>query len=132
MEVNIRGAVERETIYWSTLPSSVAPTQDDLRVTEEGAVALALAFVARYCGWRVVRVLQSRLGEGADWLMMNVARQYVVLEVGGTDEGRLESLLSAKMSQARNSLFARRGTPAACVVRFVEPRALLLSDHEPG
>jgi hypothetical protein len=109
----------------------VAATQDNLRVTEEGAVAIALALSARHCRWRVVRCLQSRLSEGADWLMIDAEERRVVLEVGGTDEGRLEALLSAKLGQARRSLFARHGTPAACVVRFADPRARLQSDHEP-
>jgi hypothetical protein len=128
--VAIQDAPEREEIRWSKLPAGVAPTQDDLRVTEEGAVAIALALSARRCRWRVVRCLQSRLGEGADWLMIDTAKRRIVLEVGGTDEGRLEALLSAKLEQARRSPFSRRGTPAACVVRFADPRALLRSDHE--
>lgn len=130
LDMALQGAHKREEIRWSKLPPGVAPTQDDLRVTEEGAVAIALALSARHCRWRVVRCLQSRLGEGADWLMIDAAERRVILEVGGTDEGRLEALLSAKLEQARGSPFARRGVPAACVVRFVEPRALLRSDHE--
>lgn len=130
LDVALHGAPEREEIRWSKLPAGVAGTQDDLRVTEEGAVAIALALSARHCQWRVVRCLQSRLGEGADWLMIDAAERRVILEVGGTDEGRLEALLSAKLEQARRSPFSPRGTPAACVVRFVDPRALLWSDHE--
>jgi hypothetical protein len=83
------------------------PTQDDLRVTEEGAVAIALALSARHCRWRVVRCLQARLGEGADWLMVDASKRRVVLEVAGTDEGNLRALQSAKMEQARSSIFAR-------------------------
>lgn len=131
LDATIHGAPEREEIRWSKLPTRVAPTQDSLRVTEEGAVALALALSARHCRWRVVRCLQSRLGEGADWLMVDASRRRVVLEVGGTAEGRLGALLSVKSEQARNSLCSRHGRPAACVVRFVEPRALLQSDHDP-
>lgn len=131
LDVTLDGALGREEVRWSKLPARVAPTQDNLRVTEEGAVAIALALSARHCRWRVVRCLQSRLGEGADWLMIDTAKRRIVLEVGGTDEGRLVGLLSAKMEQARNSLFSRHGTPAACVVRFADPRALLQSDHEP-
>ena len=127
----IHGAPEREEIRWSKLPDSVAPTQDALRVTEEGAIAIALALSARHCRWRVVRCLQARLGEGADWLMIDASKRRIVLEVGGTDEGSLGALLSVKTEQARGSIFARHGRAAACVVRFVEPRALLQSDHEP-
>jgi hypothetical protein len=130
LDANVDGAPKREEIRWNKLPVRVAPTQDDLRVTEEGAVALALALSARQCRWRVVRCLQSRLGEGADWLMVDASKRRVILEVGGTDEGHLDALLSVKMGQARRSPFSRHGKPAACVVRFVEPRALLASDHE--
>lgn len=131
MDTTIHGTREQVELRWSKLPATVAPTQDDLRVTEEGAVAIALALSARYCRWRVVRCLQARLGEGADWLMLDAMKRRIVLEVGGTDEGSLGALLSAKTEQARGSLFARHGRPAACVVRFVDPRALLQSDHEP-
>jgi len=131
LAATVHGALEREEILWSKLPARVASTQDDLRVTEEGAVAIALALSARHCRWRVVRCLQSRLGEGADWLMADASERRVVMEVGGTDEGSLGALLSVKMEQARSSIFSRHGRPVACVVRFVEPRALLQSDHEP-
>jgi len=131
LDATIHQASLREEIRWTRLPARVASTQDILRVTEEGAVAIALALSARHCRWRVIRALQSRLGEGADWLMVDGANQRIVLEVSGTDEGHLGPLLSMKMEQARNSIFARRCRPAACVVRFVEPRALLQSDHEP-
>ena len=132
MSTSVCGDDAPEVIRWKRLGLRVAPTQDDIRVTEEGAVALALALCARHCGWRVVRILQSRLGEGADWLMADGSKRRVVLEVGGTDEGNVAALLTRKLEQARNSRFARRGArPAACVVRFVEPRALLESDDGP-
>lgn len=131
LDATVHGVSEWEEIRWSRLPAGVASTQDHLRVTEEGAVAIALALSARHCRWRVVRCLQSRLGEGADWLMADAFERRVVLEVGGTDEGSLGALLSMKAEQARSSIFSRSGKPAACVVRFVEPRALLQSDHEP-
>jgi hypothetical protein len=131
LDATVHGAPAWEEICWSKLPARVASTQDDLRVTEEGAVAIALALSARHCRWGVVRCLQSRLGEGADWLMVDPSKRRIVLEVGGTDEGSLGALLSVKTKQARSSIFSRHGRPAACVVRFVEPRALLESDHEP-
>ena len=131
LEATINGAARREGIHWTKLSPDVAATSDELRVTEEGAVAIALALSARHFQWRVVRCLQSRLGEGADWLMLDASKRHVVLEVGGTDAGRLNALLAVKMDQARRSMFSRRSVPAACVVRFVEPRALLTSDHEP-
>jgi hypothetical protein len=128
LDATVHGAPEREAIRWSKLPATVARTQDDLRVTEEGAVAIALALSARHCRWRVVRCLQARLGEGADWLMADASERRIVLEVSGTDKGSLGALLSVKAEQARSSILARRGRAAACVVRFVEPQALLQSD----
>ena len=131
LDARIHGVPQQEEIRWTKLPSEVAATQDVIRVTEEGAVAIALALSARHCGWRVIRILQSRLAEGGDWLMADASNRRIVLEVGGTDQGNLASLLSMKMEQARSSIFARRCRPAACVVRFAEPRALLQSDHDP-
>ena len=127
LDATVHGEPQRQELRWSKLPATVAPTQDDLRVTEEGAVAIALALSARHCRWRVVRCLQARLGEGADWLMVDASQRRIVLEVGGTDEGSLGALLSQKAEQARSSIFSRHGRPAACVVRFAEPRALLQS-----
>jgi hypothetical protein len=75
LHTRVDGTVEREEIRWSKLPASVATTQDTLRVTEEGAIAIALAISARRCDWRVVRCLQSRLGEGADWLMIDASQR---------------------------------------------------------
>lgn len=131
LNTTMEGKHEREELRWRKLPARVAPTQDDLRVTEEGAVAIALALSARHYRWRVVRCLQSRLAEGADWLLADPSNRRIVLEVGGTDEGNLERLLTAKKNQARSSILSRRSKAAACVVRFVEPRALLWSDDDP-
>lgn len=129
-DVIVDGVPLSEEIRWLKLPARVAQTQDELRVTEEGAVALALALSSRHCRWRVIRCLQSRLGEGADWLMADAEDRRIVLEVGGTDAGNLRALLSAKLDQARSSLFARHAVPAACVVRFTGPQARLESDHD--
>jgi hypothetical protein len=106
--------------------------EDFNRVTEEGAEAIALALAGSMCAWRVIRRLQSRLSEGADWLLSNERNgASLVLEVGGTDQGELKALLARKIDQARRSPFSERGRPAACVVRFLEPRAILWSEDEP-
>jgi hypothetical protein len=71
-----------------------------------------------------VRRLQSQLGEGADWLLEEAGtKRRIVLEVSGTDEGPFERRVREKSRQA--ALAALRGAPAACVVRFLEPKALL-------
>jgi hypothetical protein len=81
---------------------------------------------------QVERRLQSRRAEGADWLLLDRSTgSKVVLKVGGTDEQDLNALLARKIEQAKRSPFSSRGTPAACVVRFLEPRAILWSDDGP-
>ena len=101
-------------------------------MTEEGAEALALAVACSHRAWRIERRLQARLAEGADWLMFDQSTgSEVILEIGGTDEQDLVSLFARKIAQARRSPFASVGTPAACVVRFLEPSVKLWSDDEP-
>lgn len=100
--------------------------EDFNRVTEEGAEALALALTGRRCGWKVKRRLQSRLSEGADWLIGS-GGQNVIVEVGGTDEGDLEMLYKRKVTQAQGASWPKGTARAACVVRFVEPKALFWS-----
>jgi hypothetical protein len=93
----------------------IALSEDINRVTEEGAEAVALALVGTARSWRVVRRLQSRLSERADWLLVDPkTKSKVVLEVGGTDEGELRPLLVRKIQQARRSPFSERGRAAAC------------------
>lgn len=119
-------------VQWRQLPSTVAPNEDDLTATAEGAMGIALALAARHWKWRVLRRLCSRLAEGADWLMVDASNAQIPFEVGGTDEGDLDALLRRKSVQARESPFARRGRAAAGVVRFVDARAVLWrSNDEP-
>jgi hypothetical protein len=81
---------------------------------------------------QVERRLQSRRAEGADWLLLDRSTgSKVVLKVGGTDEQDLNALLARKIEQAKRSPFSSRGTPAACVVRLFEPRAVLWNDDGP-
>jgi hypothetical protein len=102
-------------------------------VTEEGAEAIGLAVATSRGIWRVRRRLQARLAEGADWLMVDASTgATIVLEIGGTDEEALASILARKIRQARCSPFSERGTPAACVVRFLEPSVALVVDDGPG
>jgi hypothetical protein len=109
------------------LPATVAATEDQNEATRDGAMGIALALAHRHRQWRVVRRLQAVLREGADWLLKDQAETLFVLDVKGTDEGSL--LISEALLQARNSIWARRATPAACVVRFLEPRAILQVDE---
>ena len=51
---------------------------------------------------------------------------------GGTDDGNLETLYRRKVSQARAASWPKQTLRAACVVRFVEPKALFWRSDEPG
>jgi len=100
------------------------------RVTEDGAECLALLIAGLHCRWRALRRQQWRLGEGADWLVQELpSGREVVLEVSGTDAGPFEPRIRKKKAQA---MLANPGGPAAaCVVRFLEPKAALWSDDGP-
>ncbi|MBK9264458.1 MAG: hypothetical protein IPM54_32240 [Polyangiaceae bacterium] len=122
----MRGKDLREALKWKEIPLQLAQMEDFNRVTEEGAEALALALTGRRGGWKVKRRLQSRLSEGADWLIGS-GGQNVIVEVGGTDEGDLEMLYKRKVTQAQGASWPKGTARAACVVRFVEPKALFWS-----
>ena len=128
----LRGAALDEELQWRPRSAEAAAYEDVNRVTEEGAEAIALSLACSRCSWRVERRLQSRLAEGADWLMRDVTTgASVVLEVGGTDVQDRAALLGRKIEQARRSPFAAYATPAACVVRFLEPSVELWTDDGP-
>ena len=77
-----------EQLQWRQRDRSAALYQDMNRVTEEGAEAIALALACSRGGWRVQRRLQSRMAEGADWLLRDATTgATLLLEVAGTDEG---------------------------------------------
>jgi hypothetical protein len=125
----LRAEVVDEELRWQAEGIPRAPYEDMNRVTEEGAEAIALALACGKCSWRIRRRLQSRLCEGADWLLTEPSSgRTMVLEVGGTDERDLATLLRVKLEQARRSPFSARGTPAACVVRFFDPSVIFWSD----
>lgn len=115
-----------EEVRWPVLSPTDAMTEDQNEATRDGAMGIALALAHRHRRWRVVRRLLSKVGEGADWLLEDQTKTRFVLEVKGTDEGGLR--ISVALVQARSSRWARRATPAACVVRFREPRAIFQTD----
>lgn len=127
---SMRGNELREAVLWKERSAELAEMEDFNRVTEEGAEALALALTGRRCGWIVRRRLQSRLSEGADWLMASGAHN-VIVEVGGTDDGDLEALYRRKVSQAEEASWPKRTMRAACVVRFMDPKVLFWRSDEP-
>jgi hypothetical protein len=131
LEASVHGSIIREELRWQPRLAGLDKGEDFNRVTEEGAEALGLALASRHRSWTLVRRLQSRMSEGADWLMRDGSNKLVALEISGTDEGDLTGLLTRKLKQARASLWARKGRAAACVVRFLEPKAILQDDVEP-
>ncbi len=130
LEIDVQDRRSREQLAWRQRERSAALYQDMNRVTEEGAEAIALAVACTRGGWRVERRLQSRLAEGADWLLGSVVSgAKLVLEVSGTDEGDIAALLARKLTQARGSPFAATAQPGACVVSFLEPSATVWIDE---
>jgi len=73
-------------LRWTPRSAGVAINEDSKDATSEGAMGIALAVANRDHRWRLVRRLQSTVGEGADWLMKNEAGASFILEVKGTDE----------------------------------------------
>ncbi len=71
-------------IEWQIQDLTLLGVLDDRRLTEDGAEAVALAYVNCSAGWVVERRL--RQGESADWLLRNEAGQLAV-EVSGTASG---------------------------------------------
>jgi hypothetical protein len=121
-QVTVMAESHRPTLHWRNRDASDAQQLDQLRVTEDGAEAVALTLVNAMRGWVVLRRLQR--GEHADWLLRDtMSRRLVALEVSGTDEGDGRARLAAKLSQVSETRAAR--IRAACVVGFLEPHAAL-------
>lgn len=93
------------------------------RITEDGAEALALAFVHASHGWSVLRRLQR--GESADWLLRDNSTQLVALEVGGIDG----SFDRRRLAEKRRQVAKTRSASAkwACVVAFGPPILALVA-----
>lgn len=114
---------EEEDLVWKARDTKAADKVDDKRATEDGAEAITLGVVGRYRpSWRLVRRLQSRLAERADWLfVVEPGGVRVVLEISGTDTGSVGGRETQKRAQAASSKAATRA--ATCVVRFLDPKA---------
>mgnify|MGYP001548398642 CR=1 FL=1 len=135
-DVKLVGLVESEEVTielrWTPVELEREKLEDIKRVTEDGAEAIALVLACNGTDWKVSRRLQSDLGEGADWLLVNVKTgDFLALEVSGTDDGDLVALFNKKMEQAVSSMISPRSASTACVVRFQEPRVMKHTDHEP-
>lgn len=119
------GEVGHATIRW-TLPPDVAlalSLADEKRVTEDGAEAVALAFVHARSGWTVSRRIQQ--GDSGDWLLTNPSKKKMTLalEVSGTVTDDVRKRLAVKLAQVAK-VTEKRCVRAAVVVGFVEPEVL--------
>jgi hypothetical protein len=104
---------------WPIQDMSVLGTADAHRVTEDGAEAVALAYVHFKSAWVVKRRLQR--GESADWLLSNPTG-WLAMEVSGTIADDPHSRLITKRKQiSQCSLPAER---LAVVVAFNAPLIL--------
>jgi hypothetical protein len=110
------------TLHWNDRPTADALMLDRHRATEDGAEAVALSLVHASQGWVLQRRLQR--GEHADWLLRDRRGGLVALEVSGTDDGDEAARLREKVAQV--ALCELGSLRAACVVRFLEPRAALV------
>jgi hypothetical protein len=117
------GAQITATVHWPAAAPSDADILDSHRITEDGAEAVALCLVRTLRDWTIKRRLQR--GLGADWLLASHDGD-VALEVSGTDDGSLEGRATAKLAQARSVLSGVAFS--ACVVRFREPCAILVTE----
>lgn len=110
-------------LFWEVSDTAGSPQVDQLRVTEDGAeaVALALTHVARR--WVVRRRLQR--GESADWLLIDSDGHLVALEVSGIDGAPERRRLTQKLAQVAKA--DGRFQRSACVVAFGPPSAVLAS-----
>ena len=90
LALDLAGDPAGEELAWRNRDASEVDKIDANRATEDGAEAVALGIVGRYRPrWRLVRRLQSRRRERADWLFaIEPAGVSIVLEISGTDTRR--------------------------------------------
>jgi hypothetical protein len=122
VDLTFEGELRKADIDWDQAPHSDTETLDRNRITEDGAEAVALIWVAVDRRWIAVRKLQR--GEFADWLLRD-GDDLVALEISGIDGLPESGRLNKKRRQA-----ARCATPGtcaryACVVAFGPPTAVL-------
>ena len=113
------------TLRWTAIPSpkQALDVVDEIRLTEDGAEAVALAFVHARSGWQAKRRVQR---EGfADWLLQGASNRKLALalEVSGTASDDAEKRLRKKLAQVSRHA-EKNNVRAALVVSFAEPRIL--------
>ena len=119
------GEVGQATIRWAPPPdvALALDLSDDKRVTEDGAEAVALAFVHACSGWSVSRRIQQ--GGSGDWLLTSPCKKKMTLalEVSGTVTDDARRRLTVKLAQVAG-VTEKRCVRAAVVVAFVGPEVL--------
>lgn len=119
------GDVGQATIQWKAPPDVALALElaDEKRVTEDGAEAVALAFVHARSGWTVSRRIQQ--GGSGDWLLTNPSKRKMTLalEVSGTVADDVRKRLPVKLAQVAK-VTEKRCVRAAVVVGFVGPEVL--------
>lgn len=115
----------RASLHWRMRDPAAAQQIEPKRITEVGAEAVALALVSLALDWEVDR--RAFDGSGADWVVTERSTGRVIyLEVGGTDVGSVEEVLSKKIRQVEGGVGEMGFDVAACAVRFREPIARLV------
>lgn len=110
-------------MVWDSSLDDALMQLDAIRVTEDGAEAVALVLANVLRGWVVRRRLQR--GESADWLLAGPGESLVALEVSGIDGAADSGRMDEKLAQvAKATICTQR---YACVVAFERPSAALVS-----
>ena len=121
-DITDNGVKSHTEIEWLLQSLILLEVLDTNRITEEGAEAVALAYMNAKGGWVVKRRLQR--GEYADWLMTK-PKGWLALEVSGMISGDSKNRLKEKTEQVNHcSLPVDR---IAVVVAFDTPRILAAS-----
>jgi hypothetical protein len=114
------------TLTWTPPSITDAPfTRDRRTVLEWGAECIALLILCGHLGWRPIRRLME--GEAADWLLVDGQGGEVAVEVSGTDERAIRTIITDKLKQLDRCRDGERRF--AFVVRFVEPEVRMV-EHE--
>lgn len=111
------------SVDWERVPPGADLLRDRVRITEDGAEGVALAFVSVSQRWVVRRRMQR--GEFADWLLEDRDRRLVALEVSGIDGMPDPRRVNEKLGQVARAIVKAR--LSACVVAFEPPAASLAS-----
>jgi hypothetical protein len=110
-------------VHWEPAGTEGQVSLDRIRITEDGAEAVALVLGSVVRGWTVRRRLQR--GESADWLLKDGNGALVALEVSGIDGQHDAGRLREKLDQVAGVTICSERS--ACVVAFETPVATLAS-----